>query len=247
MITLAKLIQKFNPMQGYFIVIEGLDGSGKSTQLEMLTNEYNKAGHKTCFIHFPRTNQAASPFFGDLIARFLRGEFGKADQVDPYLVAMLFAGDRFNEAAIIRDKLNNGYNVLADRYVLSNIAFQCAKLESDKAKNQLMNWIKDLEFNYFGIPKPDASIFLRVPFSFVEANLQNSRLGNDRDYLNGAADIHEADLSFQQKVFDMYMMMAKTEDLGLTLIDCRDENQNMCASQVTSQRIIDFLKSKNFL
>lgn len=234
-------------MQGHFIVIEGLDGSGKSTQLEMLTKAYQEAGHETCFIHFPRTDEAASPFFGDLIARFLRGEFGKADQVDPYIVAMLFAGDRFNEANFIRKKLESGLTVLADRYVLSNIAFQCAKLESDEAKIQLMDWIKDLEFSYFGIPKPDANIFLRVPFSFVETNLQNSRLGNDRDYLKGAEDIHEADLSFQQKVFEMYMMMANRPELGLTMIDCRDAKQNMCEPMITSKRIIDFLKSNQYL
>ena len=108
-----------------FAVIEGLDGSGKSTQLSMLKN-YLKA-HKISFeyLHFPRTD---SPVFGELIARFLRGELGENNAVNPYLVALIYAGDRNDASGLIRGWLNENKLVIVDRYVFSNIAYQCAKI-----------------------------------------------------------------------------------------------------------------------
>ena len=83
-----------------FLVIEGLDGSGKSTQVSMLKNYLKSNNVDFEYLHFPVTD---SPVFGELVARFLRGDSGPVDQVDPYLVALLFAGDRFNYAEKIRE------------------------------------------------------------------------------------------------------------------------------------------------
>ena len=112
-------------MQGKFFVIEGLDGCGKSTQLELLKNLCDQQGVAYKYIHFPMLNQGV---YGTLIAEFLRGEFGTLEQVHPKLVALLFAGDRMEHINTIKEWLAEGYCVLADRYVYSNIAFQCAKL-----------------------------------------------------------------------------------------------------------------------
>jgi dTMP kinase len=202
-----------------FIVVEGLDGSGKSTQLAML-KEYLKEKHIPFeYYHFPRTD---SPFFGELIARFLRGEFGSNDNVDPYLVAILYAGDRRDAALNIRKSLAEGKHVIADRYVYSNIAYQCAKLDNPELQKDLKNWILNLEFRYFEIPHPDVNIFLDVPIDFIKNNLANQRNGEDRKYLNGAADIHEMDISFQEKVRSIYLWLASTEK-DMKIIPCFNE------------------------
>ncbi|MDL2262631.1 thymidylate kinase, partial [Bacteroidales bacterium OttesenSCG-928-I21] len=138
-----------------FIVIEGLDGAGKSTQLAMLTNFLKKNNKNIEHIHFPTMN---SPVFGDLIARFLRGEFGGLNDVNPYLVALLFAGDRYNLSDKISNWIKNNKIVINDRYVYSNIGFQCAKMNTKEDRNKLFDWILDLEYNYFKIPKPNLSI-----------------------------------------------------------------------------------------
>ena len=113
-------------------VIEGVDGAGKSTQIRMLKDFFSGKGYMCEYLHFPRTE---APFFGELIARFLRGEFGSIVDVDPYLVAMLYAGDRKDASAMIQQWLNDGKVVLLDRYTYSNIAYQCAKLKDQQEQD----------------------------------------------------------------------------------------------------------------
>ena len=206
-----------------FIVIEGLDGAGKSTQIKLLKKYYTDQGHKPEYLHFPRTD---SPYFGYLIARFLRGEFGSINDVDPYLVAMLYAGDRKDAAALISRWLSNGKMVILDRYTYSNIAYQCAKLDSDVARENLKKWILDLEFRHFGIPEPDLNIFLDVPFIFTQNKLSKTRNGNDRSYLNGQSDIHESSLDFQSRVRDIYLEVAGS-DKKLRIVNCNDKSGGM--------------------
>ena len=167
-----------------FIVLEGLDGAGKSTQIRMLRQLFADRGAASEYVHFPRFD---SPVYGELIARFLRGEFGGVGQVDPYLVALLFAGDRADAAPQIRQWLAAGKVVILDRYVYSNVGFQCAKLPAGKERDRLAEWIVNLEFGYNGLPRPDMSLFLDVPFAFTERKLTEVREGDDRNYLNGAS------------------------------------------------------------
>ncbi|MBQ5654419.1 MAG: thymidylate kinase, partial [Alistipes sp.] len=171
------------------IVLEGLDGAGKSTQIKKLTALFEARGAECAYLHFPRFD---APIYGDLIARFLRGEFGSADAVNPYLVALIYAGDRAEAAAEIRRWLDEGKVVILDRYLYSNIGYQCAKLPQGEERERLMEWIFNLEYNHFGIPRPDLSLFLDVPFAFTERKLTEQRAGDDRDYLQGGSDIHEA-------------------------------------------------------
>lgn len=211
-------------------VVEGIDGAGKSTQIKLLNDFFSLKNYNCEYLHFPRTD---APFFGELIARFLRGEFGSLNEVNPWLVAMLYAGDRNDAAEIIRDWLNKGNIVLLDRYTYSNIAYQCAKLHVPAEQESLMKWILDLEFNHFGIPRPDLNIFLDVPFSFTERKLLSSRRGNDRTYLNGTSDIHENSLAFQRKVREMYLKIAKSDD-RLCVIKCSDNNGKMMTPEEIS-------------
>lgn len=223
-----------------FITIEGLDGSGKSTQVKLIRNYLEENNIKYEYLHFPILD---SPFFGEMISKFLRGDLGDNDKVDPYLVAMLYAGDRNNMAAQIRKWLSEGTVVLVDRYVMSNIAYQCAKLNTAAEQETLKNWILDLEYNYYKIPKPDLNIYLDVPFSFTQEQLQSDRTGADRDYLEGKQDIHEMDLSFQQKVKLIYHKQANNpEEINRVL--CTDENGNMLAKEIIFEKLITLINNE---
>jgi dTMP kinase len=224
-----------------FIVIEGLDGAGKSTQLKLLAEYFNQKGIQCQSMHFPRTD---SPFFGELVARFLRGELGKLEQVDPYVVALLYAGDRRDAAPIINGWLNIGNTVLLDRYVYSNIAFQCAKVAGQKEQERLREWIYDLEYRYFGIPKPDLSIFLDVPFNFTVSRLTKNREGDDREYLKGAVDIHEENLSFQEKVRQVYLNQVNY-DQDFVVIPCSNDNGEMGEQHQIFDKILSIIIERN--
>ncbi|HPY68017.1 MAG TPA: dTMP kinase [Bacteroidales bacterium] len=225
------------------IVIEGIDGSGKSTQIKLLKDYLTQRGYRCEFLHFPQTD---APFFGELISRFLRGEFGTLDKVDPWLVAMLYAGDRKDASNLIRGWLENGNLVLLDRYTYSNIAYQCAKLGKKEDQEALMKWILDLEFDHFAIPRPDLNIFLDVPFSFTEKKLSSSRSGNDRKYLSGSIDIHEESLAFQKKVREMYIRVAETDE-HLCIISCADEKGNILTPEMISEKVIKLIEKKGLL
>ena len=199
-----------------FIVLEGLDGAGKSTQIRMLRRFFADRGVESEYVHFPRFD---SPVYGELIARFLRGEFGGVGEVDPYLVALLFAGDRADAAPRIREWLAQGKAVILDRYVYSNVGFQCAKLPAGEERNRLADWILYLEFCHNGLPRPDVSLFLDVPFTFTERKLSELREGDDREYLQGGQDIHEASLDLQQRVRGVYLDAAR-EDAAFRVVDC---------------------------
>jgi len=206
-----------------FIVLEGLDGAGKSTQIRMLRRFFADRGVESEYVHFPRFD---SPVYGQLIARFLRGEFGGVQEVDPYLVALIFAGDRADAAPQIRQWLAEGKAVVLDRYVYSNVGFQCAKLPAGEERDRLADWIVNLEFGHNALPRPDLSLFLDVPFAFTERKLSEVREGDDRDYLQGGQDIHEASLQLQQDVRSVYLASA-AKDPSLRVVDCSDASGAM--------------------
>ena len=221
-----------------FIVIEGLDGSGKSTQLKLLQDYLVSKNISFKFLHFPRLNQG---IFGTMIAKFLRGEFGALEDVHPYLTALLYAGDRKDAADTVRQWLDDDELVIVDRYVYSNIAYQCAKLDDDKEIKKLEDWINTLEYQYYQIPKPAASVFLHVPFRFVEQKLSGQRAGEDRDYLNGKEDIHESNMSFQKKVAEQYLRIFENDQAG-HVISCMNEKKEMLPVTTIHKQIITCLQ-----
>lgn len=225
------------------IVIEGLDGAGKSTQIKLLQDYFNASNLDYRYLHFPRTD---APFFGEMISRFLRGELGSLEEVDPYIVALLYAGDRRDAADIISGWLKEGIYVLLDRYVYSNIAYQCAKLKDNRERSALREWIFKLEFNHFSIPRPAVNIFLDVPFSFTERKLSDGRSGDDRSYLNGNTDIHESSMIFQSAVRDVYLETA-LNDPTLTLLDCSGSEGEMLTAEEIHSRITGLLIDRKLI
>lgn len=217
-----------------FIVLEGLDGAGKSTQIAKLRDMFLSRGVESEYVHFPRFD---APVYGDLIARFLRGELGSLEQVNPYLVALLYAGDRASFASTIRGWMQEGKVVIADRYVYSNIGYQCAKIDDDAKRAELREWILNTEYHKFAIPRPDVSLFLDVPFAFTERKLTMQRTGDDRSYLQGGQDIHEASLDLQRRVRSVYLESAEVDD-NLMVVDCSTEEGAMASPEVIFERIM---------
>ena len=205
------------------VVLEGLDGAGKSTQVKKLREYLESIFGSLEYIHFPRYD---APVYGELVSRFLRGDFGSNEAVHPQLVALLFAEDRHGAAPGMKKVLASGGTVLLDRYVYSNIAYQCAKLKDAEEAEDLREWICNTEYGDFDLPRPDLNIFLDVPIGFVESKLKSQRGGADRDYLEGGQDIHEADIEFQKRVRDIYRRQCEI-DPKFIRIDRSDENGNM--------------------
>ncbi|MBQ8204426.1 MAG: dTMP kinase [Alistipes sp.] len=221
-----------------FIVLEGLDGAGKSTQIAKLRELFHSRGIESEYLHFPRFD---APVYGELIARFLRGDLGTVDAVNPYLVALLYAGDRADAAATIRRWIGEGKVVIVDRYVYSNIGYQCAKIADAEERTRLREWILKTEFEEFAIPRPDLSLFLDVPFEFTAKKLTETREGDDRAYLNGSKDIHEASLDLQRRVREVYIDAAQQGN-DIEVVDCSTEEGAMASPEVIFERIMHYVE-----
>jgi len=236
-----------NKHSNRLIVIEGLDGAGKSTQIKQLKQylKVNNIPYK--YIHFPRTDTPAeSPIYGEMVANFLKGDYGDVDQVNPYLAALLYAGDRNNAKVTIKEWLGNGYFVILDRYVYSNMAFQGAKFNDPQEKKKLKEWIFHLEYEYNGIPKPTLSIYLHMNFEFIKRQLNNDREGTDRNYLQGKIDIHEKNLELQAGVEKEYLQMVE-ENEDFNLIECFTPSGDTLPPEQIHSKIIELLTAKNIL
>ena len=221
------------------IVLEGLDGAGKSTQVRKLREYLTERCGGVEYIHFPRYE---APVYGELISRFLRGEFGSNGEVHPQLVALLFAEDRHGAGPGIKKALREGKTVLLDRYVYSNIAYQCAKLADKEAQRNLREWIFNTEYGEFDLPRPELNLYLDVPIDFVEKSLTHQRQGGDRAYLEGEKDIHEADLEFQRKVRSIYLEETR-RDSSFLRIDCSDDKGAMLPPDDIFARIREIIEA----
>jgi dTMP kinase len=185
------------------IVLEGADGAGKSTQVKLIKKYFEDKGLKFAFFHFPMYEHNE---FSDVIAKFLRGEFGGINEVSPWFVANIYAMDRFMFMPDLQKALDENDVVLLDRYVYSNVAYQAAKFPlASMETHDIKNWILNFEFDFLKLPYPDLNIFFDVPSSVSKKRIEGSREGEDRSYLNGKQDIHEADFEFQKRVRDNYL------------------------------------------
>ena len=173
---------------GKLIVIEGTDGSGKSTQFRCLTERLAREGVTFQKLVFPRYDQESSA----LIWMYLHGEFGtKPEDVNAYAASTFYAVDRFaSYQQVWKEFYQNGGLILSDRYTTSNAVHQASKEPADR-REAFFSWLYDLEFEKMGMPKPDLVIYLDVPIAFTE------QLMRQREAATGThADIHEQDLDY---------------------------------------------------
>jgi dTMP kinase len=202
------------PARGKFIVLEGIDGSGKRTQIDMLVRAFTDRKIALSQISFPRYEG----FFGKLVAQFLNGEFGPLDAVDAHFSALLYAGDRYEAKPKIEADLAAGHTVLADRFIGSNLAHQGARVPREK-RSEYLKWLKQLEYEIYALPSEDLVIYLRVPVA--EAHRLIGQKGA-RDYTKLERDILESNLSHLEAAADVYDHLA-TQPNWQT-VECFDTN-----------------------
>jgi dTMP kinase len=180
--------------KGKFIVIDGIDGSGKATQTELLLKRLTKDGHKVKKIDFPRYNDN---FFGALVGECLTGKYGNFIEIHPRIASVIYAADRWESSEVIKKWLDQGYVVVADRYVSSNQIHQGGKIKDENDRVAFLEWLDRMEHGTFKIPRPDMIVFLHLPVTLSKALIDKRKLeaGKEgRKYMEGKKDIAEEDV-----------------------------------------------------
>lgn len=202
---------------GKLIVIEGIDGSGKNTQVQLLVKSLQKKGFKVSTLSFPDYQSV----FGKEIANYLNGGFGDAKAVHPKLIAMLYSGDRFLSKPKMIEALENSNYLIIDRYTSSNVAHIGSKVEDETERNQLVDWILDLEYNQYQLPKPAATVFLNVPPFFSDELVLKKA---EREYTKLKKDLHEGDKQHLIQAHNAYIALANKEP-NWHVLECVQDDQ----------------------
>ncbi len=183
--------------RGKLIAVEGIDGSGKQTQVRLLARELESRGHRVLSTGFPHYDS----WFGKMVGQFLNGDFGPLDSVDPHFTALLYAGDRFEGKRPIVAALESGEVVLADRYVGSNLAHQSARTAPEK-RAEFRAWIEHLEYSIYELPKEDLVLYLRLPPHEAQTLVAKKSV---RKYTEAAHDILESNIRHLEDAAAMYV------------------------------------------
>lgn len=192
--------------KGIFIVIDGTDGSGKATQTKLLIERLRKEGKEVMELDFPQYGKPSAVF----VEKYLRGEYGTADEVGPYRGSIFYALDRYDKSFEVKKWLSEGKVVISNRYVSANMGHQTGKIKDKKGRDEFLGWLDNLEYGIFGIPRPDKVILLYMPPA-VGQKLVDKKA--KREYTNGKKrDILEADLNHLQNAADAYAYVAKKYD-----------------------------------
>lgn len=211
-------------VQGKLIVIEGTDGSGKATQSKKLLEHLEEAGFSTAYFDFPRYGEKSA----GMVENYLNGKYGKADEVDPKVASMFYAVDRYDASFEMRKRLEEGKIVVCNRYVSASMGHQGGKIKDKKKRDEYVNWLEDLEYNFFKIPKPDLTLFLFVPY-LVAQKLVDGK--DKRDYINkGKRDIHEQSSDHLRKAQTAYMEIAKEK--GWKVIGCSKDDKILAIDEI---------------
>ena len=195
---------------GKLIVIEGTDGSGKSTQFKLLTQYLENQGKEFQKLVFPQYAEPSSA----LIRMYLGGEFGtKPSDVNPYAASAFYAVDRYASYKKVWGQwYENGGLIVSDRYTTSNAVHQASK-EPEETRGNFLKWLYDFEYDKLGLPRPDLTIYLDVPTDFTEKMMRKREADT-----NTSADIHEQDMAYLATC--RRMGKAAAEYYGWTVIEC---------------------------
>ena len=216
------------PKRGKFIVIEGSDGVGKKTQADILIKMFRRIGRQVVFYDFPQYERS---FFGKMVGDYLNGQYGDVNDVSPYLISLLYAGDRLEATEHIRHDLSKGKIIICNRYTQSNMGFQTAKLKSEKEKKEFLEWLEELEFGIFNIPRPDLVIYLFAPHKISQKMVDRK---GKRNYTNKKRDIHERNSKFLADVEKGYLSLAKNNKEWRT-IECVEDGAMLPPDKISSK------------
>lgn len=186
------------------ITIEGIDGSGKNTQAVLLKEKLQLQfpNRKVSLISFP---DYGNNLFAKEVGYYLDGKYGTIEEVPVKFACMMYAGDRY----MSRDKileLSSGDNILiCDRYVESNLAHQVAKLHTENEKQELRDWLHELEYGCYNLPKPDLTIWLSLPVSISTELVLKKKA---RSYTDNKQDLHESVSGYLRQVSNEYAYLS---------------------------------------
>lgn len=217
-------------MQGKLIVITGIDGSGKTVQTKLIYERLLREKYAVVTTDFP---QYGKTFFAEMVIKYLKGDYGSADSVSPYLAALLYAGDRWEAKEQINNWLREGKIIISNRYVCDNMAHQGGKIHAPEEKDKFIQWLDKLEHRIFGIPRPDLNILLHVPVEIAYRLIEKKA---PRAYLAGEKkDVHEKDINHLACAQQSFLEIAKTQRDWL-IINCT-ENGVLLPEKVISDKI----------
>jgi dTMP kinase len=216
---------------GKLIAVEGIDGSGKRTQVELLTLTLKARGHSVYSTGFPQYDS----WFGKMVGKFLNGDLGPLESVDPHFSAMLYAGDRFEAKYKLEAALDSGQIVLVDRYIASNLAHQTARVPPAQ-RSKFLQWIEHLEYEIYGLPRENLILYLRVPPREAQRLVA---LKSARSYTSAQRDLLEASLRHLEDAAEMYDSLSRITPWAT--IQCFDAAQN--AIREPEEIAIDVLAS----
>jgi len=208
---------------GKLIVIEGIDGSGKLTQLHLLLDYLDRNKIKHSSFDFP---QYKKTFFGDFAGRFLKGEFGHFSRINPYLASFPYAADRWQVKEKLWQAIDRDEFVICNRYTPSSI-YQAVKVKPIE-RQKFLDWVETLEYEVFGIPRPNLVIFLYVPLTFAQTLIAKK-----------TKDQYEKNFSYLKKVENMYLDTVKINKNWIK-IDCM-ENNKIISPEIIHRRVLDKL------
>lgn len=224
--------------KGTLIVIDGTDGSGKATHAGLLMDRLSHEGRDAVLADFPQYGKPSAYF----VEKYLRGEYGAADEVGAYRASVMYALDRYDASFAIRRWLDEGKIVVSNRYVSSNMGHQAGKIADKGEREKFLLWLKEFEYGLFQIPKPDVNILLYMP---PEVGQELVDRKSERAYTQGKKrDIHEADIEHLRHASAAYLEVADNE--GWKVIRCVEEDgRTLRTIEEVHEEIFTFLKEQN--
>ena len=215
--------------KGKLIVIDGTDGSGKATQVALLEKRLKKEGKMVKIVDFP---EYYKNFFGAFIGHCLSEQYYNWINVHPKIASVLYAADRNESSDQIRDWLKKGYVVIANRYVSANQIHQGGKIKSAKKRNDFIKWLDQMEYEVFGIPRPDITIYLSLPLNIVLQLLKDRDSSKmHRAYLKKKKDVYESDVDFMKNSIKSAMKLEK-EIKNFANIECSEKGEILSREEI---------------
>jgi dTMP kinase len=226
-------------ISGKLVVIDGTDGSGKGTHAGMLIERLTRENRQVRLADFPQYGKLSAYF----VEKYLRGEYGTAEEVGPYRASLFYALDRYDASFEMRAWLSAGEIIISNRYVSSNMGHQAGKIADPALREKCIAWLKELEYGMLELPKPDANILLYVS---PEVGQQLVDKKAAREYTQGKKrDIHEADIGHLRQASASYLEVAARE--GWKVIDCMADSQTLRPKEVIHEEIYAYLKEKGIV
>jgi len=217
-------------LRGKIIVIEGSDGCGKTTQINLLKQYLEDLGEKVALFDFPRYGQKSAV----LVEEYLNGNFGSAKEVGAYRASIFYACDRYAASFEMKKAIEEKKIILCNRYATANMLHQAGKISDLKERKKFLKWLVNLEFEIFNIPKPDHVIFLYLDSS-ISSKLATQKQAR-HDNIIQSNDIHEKDLNHLKDATDSGLWVSKI--YKWIVINCQNRNKEILTIKKIHKKVL---------